>query len=51
MNTWNPKKNIAKLEEQRRKGDLGRQAQEFQRELDMLYETKTPIQRDEGVRN
>ena len=46
MNVWNPKKDLTKLEEQRRKGNFGKQTQEFQRELDMLYETKTPIQKD-----
>lgn len=40
------RKDLKSLEEQRRKGNLGKQAQEFQQELDMLYETKTPIQRD-----
>ena len=32
--------NLQKLEEQRRRGKFGEQTQEFQRELDMLYETK-----------
>lgn len=31
---------LQKLEEQRRKGRFGEQTREFQRELDMLYETK-----------
>ena len=44
MQTRKTTKDLKSLEEQRRKGDLGKQAQEFQRELDMLYETKTPIQ-------
>ena len=34
------------IEEQRRAGKLGKQQQEFQKELDMLYETKTPTQNE-----